>query len=89
MPHGAVIGDDHGSSERHILLRVRQRFVAHWWIWLLIGAIAFAGSALLDRYVAGDKGGNPLGYVLVGVVIVGIVFYVSGLVARRSSKRAE
>jgi hypothetical protein len=81
--------DDPGWSERRILLRVRQRFVAHWWIWLLIGAIAFAGSALLDRYVAGDKGGNPLGYVLVGVVIVGIVFYVSGLVAHRSSKRAE
>lgn len=68
---------------------VRQRLVAHWWVWLLIAAVAVVGNELFDRrYVGVYKNGYPLGDVLVAVVIVGIVFYVSGFVARRKSRRA-
>jgi len=68
--------------------RVRQRLVAYWWVWLPIAVIAVVGNELVDRDVAGDKNGHPLGDFVIAVVIVGIVFYVSGLVARRRSRQA-
>jgi hypothetical protein len=67
--------------------RVRQRLVAYWWVWLPIAVIVVIGNEVLDRVVAND-GGHPLGDFVVAVVIVGIVFYVSGVVARRKSRPA-
>ena len=61
--------------------RVRQRLVAYWWAWL---PIAVVGNELWDRS-RGNANGHPLGDFAVAVVIVGIVFYVSGAVARRKS----
>ena len=63
--------------------RVRQRLVAHWWAWLSIAVIAVVGNELFDR--RGNGGGHPLGDVAVAIVIVGIVFSVSGAVARRKA----
>jgi uncharacterized membrane protein len=68
---------------------MRHRLVKYWWVWLTIAVIAVVGNELFDRDVAGNKNGHPLGDVLVAIVIVGIVFYVSGFVARRNSRRAE
>ena len=68
--------------------RVRQRLVAYWWVWLPIAVIAVVGNELVDRDVAGDKNGHPLGDFVIAVVIIGIVFYVSGFVARRRSRQA-
>ena len=65
---------------------VRQRLVAYWWAGLPIGVIAVTLNELLDRYVANES--HPLGDFVVAVVSVGIVFYVSGVVARRKSRRA-
>ena len=45
------------------------------------------GNEFFDRDVAGDKNGHPFGDFLVALVLVGIVFYVSGFVGRRSSGR--
>ena len=64
--------------------RVRQRLVAYWWAWLPIAVIALVGNELFDR--RGNGGGHPLGDVAVAIVIVGIVFYVSGFAARRKSR---
>ena len=69
--------------------RVRQRLVAYWWVWLPIAVIAVVGNELVDRDVAGDKNGHPLGDFVIAVVIIGIVFYVSGFVARRRSRQAQ
>jgi hypothetical protein len=68
--------------------RVRQRLVTYWWIWLPIAVVAVVGNELVDRDVAGDKNGHPLGDVVIAIVLVGIVFYVSGFVARRGSRKA-
>ena len=68
--------------------RVRQRLVAYWWVWLPIAVIAVVGNELVDRDLAGDKNGHPLGDLVIAVVIMGIVFYVSGFVARRRSRQA-
>ncbi len=68
--------------------RVRQRLVAYWWAWLPIAVIAVVGNEVLDRDVAND-GGHPLGDFVVAVVLVGIVFYLSGVVVRRKSRRAS
>jgi len=68
--------------------RVRQRLVAYWWVWLPIAVIAVVGNELVDRDLAGDKNGHPLGDFVIAVVIMGIVFYVSGFVARRRSRQA-
>ena len=57
-------------------------------MWLLIAVIAVIGNELFDRDVAGDKNGHPFGDFLVAVVLVAIVFYVSGFVARRKSRHA-
>ena len=67
--------------------RVRQRLVAYWWVWLPIAVIAVVGNELVDRDLAGDKNGHPLGDFVIAVVIMGIVFYVSGFVARRRSRQ--
>jgi hypothetical protein len=64
--------------------RVRQRLVAYWWAWLPIAVIAVVGNELFDRS-RGNAKGHPLGDLAVAVVVVGIVFYVSGVVARRKS----
>ena len=53
-----------------------------------IAVIAVVGNELVDRDVAGDKNGHPLGDFVIAVVTVGIVFYVSGFVARRRSRQA-
>lgn len=50
--------------------------------------IAVVGNELVDRDVAGDKNGHPVGDVVIAIVLVGIVFYVSGFVARRRSRQA-
>ena len=63
--------------------RVRQRLVAYWWAWLPNAVIALVGNELFDR--RGNGGGHPLGDVAVAIVIVGIVFSISGAVARRKS----
>ena len=65
--------------------RVRRRLVAYWWAWLPIAVIAVVGNELWDRS-RGNANGHPLGDFAVAVVIVGIVFYVSGAVARRASR---
>jgi hypothetical protein len=57
-------------------------------VWLLIAVIAVIGNELFDRDVAGDKNGHPFGDFLVAIVLVAIVFYVSGFVAHRKSRRA-
>jgi uncharacterized membrane protein YhaH (DUF805 family) len=67
---------------------MRQRFVKYWVVWLTIAVIAVVGNELFDRDVAGDKNGHPFGDFLVAIVIVGIVFYVSGFVVRRRSRQA-
>jgi len=69
--------------------RVRQRLIAYWWVWLPIAVIAVVGNELVDRDVAGDKNGHPLGDVVIAIVLVGVVFYVSEFVARRSSRQAQ
>ena len=68
--------------------RVRQRLVAYWWVWLPIAVIAVVGNELVDRDLAGDKNGHPLGDFVIAVLIMGIVFFVSGFVARRRSRQA-
>jgi uncharacterized membrane protein len=64
--------------------QVRRRLVAYWWVWLPIAVIAVVGNEIFDRS-RGNANGHPLGDVAVAVVVVGIVFYVSGAVARRKS----
>ena len=63
--------------------RVRQRLLAYWWAWLPFAVIALVGNELFDR--RGNGGGHPLGDVAVAVVVVGIVFSISGAVARQKS----
>ena len=62
---------------------VRRRLVAYWWVWLPIAVIAVAGNEIFDRAVDGNS--HPAGDVAVAIVVVGIVFYLSGAVARRKS----
>jgi len=64
--------------------RVRQRLVAYWWAWLPIAVIAVIGNEVFDRVVANES--HPLGDLVLAVDIVGIVFYGSGVVARRRSR---
>jgi uncharacterized membrane protein YhaH (DUF805 family) len=64
---------------------VRERLIRYWWVWLAIALIAVVGNEVIDRKVAGDRNGHPFGDFLVAVVLVGIVVYVSGFVARRRS----
>jgi uncharacterized membrane protein YhaH (DUF805 family) len=66
---------------------VRQRLVKYWWVWLTIAVIAVVGNEFFDRDVAGDKSGHPFGDFLVALVLVAIVFYVSGFVERRRSRQ--
>ena len=63
---------------------VRQRLVAYWWAWLPIAVIAVVANELWDRS-RGNANGHPLGDLAVPVVVVGIVFYVSGMMTRRKS----
>jgi len=63
--------------------------VKHWWVWLTIAVFAVVANEFFDRDVAGDKNGHPLGDFLVAIVLVGIVFYVSGFVARRRSRERQ
>jgi hypothetical protein len=63
---------------------VRRRLVAYWWVWLPIAVIAVVGNEIFDRST-GNANGHLLGDFAVAVVVVGIVFYVSGAMARRKS----
>ena len=62
---------------------VRRRLVAYWWVWLPIAVIAVVGNEIFDRAVDGNS--HPAGDVAVAIVVVGIVFSISGAVARRKS----
>jgi uncharacterized membrane protein YhaH (DUF805 family) len=61
--------------------------VKYWWVWLAIAVVAVVGNEFFDRDVAGNKNGHPFGDFLVALVLVAIVFYVSGFVARRRSRQ--
>jgi hypothetical protein len=63
--------------------------IKYWWIWLTVAVIAVVANEFFDRDVAGDKNGHPFGDFLVALVLVGIVFYASGFIARRRSRQTS
>ncbi len=66
--------------------RVRQRLVAHWWVWLPIAVIAAILNDLIDRTTG--SGVHPVGDIVLAIVIVAVAFLVSEFVAHRKSRRA-
>ena len=60
-----------------------QQFLAHWRVWLVIGVLAAVATDLLDTT---DGGRRFVADTLVAIMVVALVFYISGVVQRR---RAE
>jgi drug/metabolite transporter (DMT)-like permease len=64
---------------------MRQRFVKHWWLWLLIAVLAVIGNELVDRAYSQS---HPAGDLLVAIAAVAVAFFGTELViSRRRARR--